>query len=77
MVLQKNKIASVLPLCFLILSGQVTEEVSAKTEVDVSNANHPNLETKVEDAMLSSESLEDATNDLKAVKVVSFYLWML
>ena len=72
MVLQRIKFVAILP--FLILSGQVTREASAKTELDVFNVDHPNLETLVEDTMLSSESLEDATNDLKAVKEVSFYL---
>ena len=76
------KFVALLPLNFLILSGQLTEEASAKT--DAFNVNHPHLETKVVDAMLSSESLEDAINDIKAVKEVvlsvnavdAFYLRM-
>ena len=75
MVLQGMKFVTLLPLYFLILSGQVTEEASAKT--DVFNVDHPSLETKVVDAILSSESLEDATNDIKAAKEVTFYLRML
>ena len=77
MVLQRKKFVAVLPLYFLILSGQVSREAGAKTEVGVSDVDHHNLETKVEDAMLSSESLEDATNGLTAVKEVSFCLLML
>ena len=66
------KFVASLPLFFLILSGQVTEEASAKTDI-----NHPILEAKVVDAVLSSESPEDVTNDIKAVKEVTFYMWML
>ena len=69
MVLRGYKRVSVLPVFFLIWSGQVTQISNA--EVDVFNNDYP--EAKVEDAMSSIEVLEDEPNELKVANKVSSY----